>query len=99
AKPSMCTALSVSARTRWSVRNASTPPWQYPRGVIFRTSMTAASLRVDPHEQVRFGQLRPRLAPRQLVVLGPERELIDLVLHRREPRVGIVLADVRAKRV
>src|SRR5437868_6547814 len=100
--PSMCTGPWVSSRTRLAIRNASTTPWQYPRGVILTTCMVVPSLReglVDPFEKVRFGQIRPWLAARELVVLGPERQLIDLALHVREPRARIVLADVRAERI
>src|SRR4029077_5522783 len=101
--PSMCTGPSVSSRTRLAMRNASTTPWQYPRGVILRTSTVPPSLRegalADPREQVRLGPLRSQLPPSELVVLGAESQLVDLVLHRREPRVGVVLAPVGAERV
>src|SRR5258706_16002620 len=39
--PSMCTGPAVSSRTRLAIRNASTTPWQYPRGVILRTSISS----------------------------------------------------------
>src|SRR5713101_2648567 len=43
--PSMCTGPSVSSRTRLAILNASTTPWQYPRGVILTTSIARSSLR------------------------------------------------------
>src|ERR1700680_1980133 len=63
-----------------------------------RARMVALRLQLallDPHEQVVFGELRARLSSDQLVVLRAERELVDLARHRREPRVGVVLAHVR----
>src|SRR5438309_1653857 len=100
--PSMCTGPCVCSLTRFAIRNASTTPWQYPRGVILRTSMggfefTELAETLDPHEEVVLRQRRSRLAPRELVVLGPKRQLVDLVGHRREPRVGVVLAHMRGK--
>src|SRR5438132_13610923 len=103
--PSMCTGPAVSSRTRFAIRNASTTPWQYPRGVILTTSKAlATSLRgrrpqsdrtlADPREKVVLRKGRPGLASNQLVVLGAERQPVDLVGHGREPRVGIVLANV-----
>src|SRR5438445_4047620 len=112
--PSIWTGPWVSSRTRLAMRNASTTPWQYPRGVILRTSI---ALRVyvrwsappwplrrsvclaDPREQIVFRERSARLAPGQLVVLGAEGELVDLTRHRREPGVWVVLAHVGAERV
>src|SRR6267378_3141653 len=100
--PSMCTGPLVSSRTRLAIRNASTTPWQYPRGVILTTSMAVSRVYAgglgDPHEEVRFGKRRSWFAARQLVVLGAESQPVDLVGHVGEPRVGIVLAHVRAER-
>src|SRR6266851_3047126 len=100
--PSMCTGPAVSSRTRLAIRNASTTPWQYPRGVILTTFMAVLRVyaggsigRSDSREQVALRQLRSRFAARELVVLGAERQPVDLVGHGREPRVGIVLAHVR----
>ena len=85
----MCTEPCVSSLTRFAIRNASTTPWQYPRGVIFRTSMGGFEFTeqrsLGAHEQVVLRQRRSRLASRELVVLGPKRQLVDLVGHRREP--------------
>src|SRR5947207_5469175 len=46
--PSMWTGPSVSSRTRLAIRNASTTPWQYPRGVILTTSTAGSSLPAHP---------------------------------------------------
>src|SRR3981081_3625475 len=98
--PSMCTGPVVSSRTRLAMRNASTTPWQYPRGVILTTSISyrvyARGL-VDPDDDVALGQRRARLAPRELVVLGAKHHLVDLVGHGREPRVRVVLAHMCRK--
>src|SRR5438445_4078576 len=45
--PSMCTGPGVSSRTLLAIRNASTTPWQYPRGVILTTSIRPESTRRD----------------------------------------------------
>src|SRR5450759_5573719 len=91
--PSMCTGPLVSSRTRLAIRKASTTPWQYPRGVILRTSMVSfESTRrldaaqkgarqralADTREEVVFRELGTRLPSDQLVVLRPEHELVDL---------------------
>src|SRR5467141_2180621 len=100
--PSMCTGPLVSSRTRLAIRNASTTPWQYPRGVILTTSMAVSRVYAgglaDPHEEVRFRKRRSWFAARQLVILGAECQPVDLVGHVGEPRVGIVLAHMRGER-
>src|ERR1700674_3228919 len=90
--PSMWTGPVVSSRTRLAMRNASTTPWQYPRGVILTTSISIrvyARGLVDPCEDIALGQRRTGFAALELVVLGSKHHLVDLVGHGREPRVGV----------
>src|SRR6267143_3419380 len=86
--PSMCTGPGVSSRTFLAIRNASTTPWQYPRGVILTTSIPT-SLRggIWWHDQ-------PAMAVATLVPGSPSGREVQARQVRRRRFAALILDTI-----